>query len=60
VHHHDQVLVILNLSSESQSVILTGNTLAGSFQNVFLPLAAPFISGQPIYLAAWDYRVFIK
>jgi alpha-amylase len=60
MHHHDQVLVILNLSGESQSVILTGNTLAGSFRNVFQPEATPFISGQPVFLPAWEYRVYIK
>jgi alpha-amylase len=60
VHNQDQVLVILNLSSENQSVILTGNTLAGSFRNVFQPQAAAFISGQPIFLTPWDYRVYVK
>jgi glycosidase len=56
----DEVLVILNLSSEIRSVIITGQTLAGSYSDVFEPDAPDFISGQPLRLNAWEYKVFIK
>jgi glycosidase len=56
----DEVLVILNLSSETQSFIITGQSLAGSYKDVFTPEALNFVSGQPIQLKAWDYRVYTK
>jgi len=56
----DEVLVILNLSSETQSLIITGQSLAGSYQDVFSSVAPDFVSGKPIQLKAWDYRVYTK
>jgi alpha-amylase len=56
----DEVLVILNLSAEVISVIITGQTLAGSFKEVFNPANSDFISGQPLRLNAWEYRVYTK
>jgi alpha-amylase len=56
----DEVLVILNLSADTLSVIITGHTLTDSYKDVFKPERQPFISGQPIQLDAWDYRVYIK
>ena len=56
----DEVLVILNLSSETQPVILTGQTLAGCYQNALNAKEPDFISGQPLLLKAWDYRVYVK
>jgi glycosidase len=59
-YERDEVLVILNLSPDIRSVIITGQTLAGSYIDVFNPDAADFISGQPLLMQAWDYRVFVK
>lgn len=56
----NEVLVILNLSSDTRSVIITGQTLAGSYRDVFNPDAPDFISGQPLQMKAWDYRVYVK
>jgi glycosidase len=56
----DEVLVILNLSAGIQSVIITGQTLSGSYKDVFNAAAPDFISGQPLQLKAWDYRVYVK
>ena len=56
----DEVLVILNLSAETQSVIITGHTLAGSYKDVFNTRSPDFISGQPLLLNAWEYRVYTK
>jgi alpha-amylase len=56
----DEVLVILNLSAETQSVIITGHTLAGSYKDVFDSESPDFISGQPLLLNAWEYRVYSK
>jgi alpha-amylase len=56
----DEVLVILNLSADIQSVIITGHTVAGSYKNVFDPGSPDFISGQPLLLNAWEYKVYSK
>jgi alpha-amylase len=59
-YERNEVLVILNLSPTTRSVIITGQTLAGSYKDVFDTGAPDFISGQPLQLKAWDYRVFVK
>ena len=59
-YQQNEVLVILNLSSDIRSVIITGQTLAGSYRDVFNADAPDFISGQPLHLKAWDYRVYVK
>ncbi|MDP9041560.1 MAG: alpha-amylase family glycosyl hydrolase [Bacteroidota bacterium] len=59
-YQRDEVLVILNLSAETKSVIITGQTLAGSYKNVLDSGAPDLISGQPVLLKGWDYRVYIK
>jgi alpha-amylase len=59
-HERDEVLVILNLSPEPQSVIITGHTLAGAFKDIFNSAGPDFISGQPLRLNAWEYRVYVK
>ncbi len=56
----DEVLVILNLSGDTQSVIITGHTLAGSFKDIFESGNPDFISGQPLLLNAWDFKVYVK
>jgi alpha-amylase len=58
-HQQEEVLVLLNLSSESQPVIITGQTLAGSYKDVFNK-NPDYISGQPLLLKPWDYRVYVK
>jgi|SRR5450432_65401 alpha-amylase len=59
-YERDEVLVILNLSDEVLSVIITGQTLAGSYKDAFYPNNPDFISGQPVQLNAWAYRVYTK
>ena len=56
----DEVLVILNLTAESHSVIITGHILAGSYKDLFNTRAPNFISGQPLLLNPWEYRVYTK
>jgi hypothetical protein len=56
----EEVLVLLNLSPESQPVIITGQTLSGSYKDAFNAAKPDFISGQPLLLKAWDYRVYVK
>ena len=56
----EEVLVVLNLSAAEQPVIITGQTLAGSYQDVFHSKNPDFISGQPLMLKPWDYRVYVK
>jgi alpha-amylase len=56
----DEVLVILNLSPEPQSVIITGDILDGSYKAVLATDKRAFISGQPLLMKAWDYRVYAK
>ena len=56
----DEVLVILNLSADALSVIITGQNLAGSYKEVFNPANPDFISGQPLRLKAWEFRVYTK
>jgi len=56
----DEVLVILNLSAEIQSFVITGQTLSGAYQDVFNPGNPDFISGQPLLLKPWEYRVYTK
>ena len=56
----DEVLVIINLSSEKESVIISGQSLSGSYKDVFNPAHHDYVSGQPVLLNAWDYRVYIK
>jgi hypothetical protein len=59
-YERNEVLVILNLSPDIRSVIITGQTLAGSYSDVFNPDAPDFISGQPVLMKEWDYKVFVK
>ena len=59
-YESDEVLVIINLSAETQSFIITGQTLAGSYKDVFYKSNPDFISGQPLQLTAWDYKVYTK
>jgi alpha-amylase len=56
----EEVLVILNLSPKIQSVIITGDILDGSYKAILAADHRPFISGQPVLLEAWDYRVYSK
>ncbi len=59
-YRQEEVLVILNLSPESQPVIITGQTLAGSYKDALNNRIPDFISGQPLLLKPWDYRVYVK
>jgi glycosidase len=56
----DEVLVVLNLSAEALSVIVTGQNLAGSYKEIFNPANPDLIAGQPLRLKAWEYRVYTR
>jgi len=56
----DEVLVIINLSPDDKPVIITGQIHFGSYKNLFDPEGEQFISGQPVHLRAWDFKVFVK
>lgn len=59
-YEQNEVLVLINFSAETRSVIVTGQTVAGSYKDAFNSSGPDFISGQPIRLNAWDYRVYTK
>jgi len=59
-HGSDKVLVILNLSSDAQSVWIHDEPLAGSYRDVFKPETSPFMEGEPVQLGPWDYKVYTK
>jgi len=59
-YQDEEVMVVLNLSSETQSVIITDKALSGSYQDACNNREPDFISGQPLLLLPWDYRVYVK
>lgn len=59
-YQREEVLVLLNLSPESQPVIITGQTLSGSYKDALNSGHNDFITGQPLLLKPWDYRVYVK
>jgi alpha-amylase len=59
-YQQEEVLVVLNFSAAAQPVIITGQTLSGSYKDVIHNDNSDFVSGQPIWLKPWDYRVYIK
>ncbi len=56
----DEVLVILNLSSDSFSLIISADILSGIYLDVFNTESPSFVTGQPVSLGAWQYLVFAK
>ena len=59
-YNQDEVLVLLNLSANTESVVINSPSVAGSYKDLFHSENPDFISGQPISLNAWDYRVYTK
>ena len=56
----DKVLAIFNLSSQSVDFELTGETLEGSYRNLFTGKLDTFLAHQSLKLAPWEYRVYTK
>ncbi len=56
----DEVLVLLNLSADIRSVIISDQSLGGSYKNIFHSEWPDFIAGQPVSLPAWSYGVYTK
>lgn len=54
----DQVVVILNLSSDPQSISLSGDGFAGNFTDVFSGESTALSSGMEMELAPWAYLVY--
>jgi alpha-amylase len=56
----DKVLVVLNLSGDSLSVWLHDEPMAGEYRDIFKAEGGIFVSGQPVQLGPWDYKVYVK
>jgi hypothetical protein len=56
----DRILVILNLSSASQTFSLRGRTAPGSYRDAFSNHAMTVSVKDKITLGPWEYRVLIR
>lgn len=56
----NKVLVLLNLSPESQDVVLNAKDLEGSYSNIFANSTTAIAAGTSIKLNAWDYVVLVQ
>ena len=56
----DKVLAIFNLSNQPVNFELTGETLEGSYRNIFTGKLDTFSSQQSFELVPWEYKVYIK
>jgi len=56
----DKILAVFNLSNQPTDFELTGETLQGSYKNLFTDKPETFSSEQSFKLAPWEYRVDIK
>ncbi len=56
----DEVLVILNLSSEKVSFQILDNTLNGKFINIFVKEVIDLTHTLNIELQPWDYKIYEK
>ena len=54
----DQVVVVINLSSDPQKGKLSGNGYAGEYLNVFEGKKESIREGQELALGPWEYRVY--
>ncbi len=54
----DEVLVLLNLSSEEQTFTLSGTELEGSYRDVFTDDDITFGDEETFTLPAWDYKLY--
>ncbi|MEI6455122.1 MAG: alpha-amylase family glycosyl hydrolase [bacterium] len=56
----DHLLVILNLSAQSQDVILSGNIFPGKFREQFTGQVRELKPGEKMRLLPWEYFVYMK
>ena len=56
----DKVLAVFNLSNHPIDFELVGDTLPGSYRNLFTGKLDTFLSKQSYKLAPWEYKVCIK
>ncbi len=56
----NRVVVLLNLSAESQDVVLNDKRLEGSYTNVFGDSSIAITPGMRVQLNAWDYLVLAQ
>ncbi|MGB5288868.1 MAG: alpha-amylase family glycosyl hydrolase [Ignavibacteriaceae bacterium] len=56
----DKVLAIFNLSSQQIDLELTGETLQGSYKNLFTGKLESFTPKESFKLKPWEYKVYIK
>ena len=56
----DKVLAIFNLSNQPLDFELTGETLEGSYRNLFTGKLDTFSSQRTFKLAPWEYKVYTK
>jgi glycosidase len=55
-----KIIIVVNLSKESQTVELTANNLQGTYRELFSKKKVPFNSKVNMQLAPWDYRVYVR
>lgn len=56
----DKVIAIFNLSSKAVEVDLNGETLQGSYKNLFTGKLESFVSKESFKLNPWEYRIYTK
>ena len=54
-----QMFVVLNLSGQSQTVVLKGSDFAGDYKETFTGSNHTFTKGEKLMLGAWGYQVYI-
>lgn len=56
----DEILAIFNLSKNPVNVEVTGESLQGSFKNLFTGKLESFSQKESFNLKGWDYRIYTK
>lgn len=56
----DKILALFNLSDKSLEFDLMGETLQGSYRNIFTGKLDSFLSEQSFNLDPWEYRIYTK
>jgi glycosidase len=56
----DKVLIVLNLTNESQQVTVNSDALAGRYQELFTAEKAALGSKAEFALQPWQYRVYVR
>jgi len=56
----DKILAVFNLSNKTVNVDLMGETLQGSYKNVFTGKLETFLAKESLELSSWEYRIYTK